>query len=504
MDLLNGTLIEIRDAIVTRKASAQDVTRAAIARAHAHHARINALTQIFDDHAIEQARAIDAQLARNESVGALAGVPIAIKDNLCLAWGKTTCASHILENYHSPYTATAVQRLIDADAVIIGKANLDEFAMGSGTERSLFGPTRNPWDPSRVAGGSSGGSAACVAAGIVPGALGSDTGGSIRLPAGMCNLVGFKPAYGRVSRFGLVAYASSLDQVGPLTRTVPDAALLAGVIAGHDHRDSTSLSDLSPDYLSALSAQPGPDLRIGIPSQARSNANHPDVARSLDRAAAAFRSLGATIVDIDLPHAEHGIAAYYIIALAEASSNLARFDGVRYGRRAASPKPSPAPTPGNNVDELFDMYCRSRAEGFGAEVQRRIMLGTHVLSSGYHDAYYTTALKVRRLIKRDFDTALAPGVCHAVLMPCSPAPAWTIGAKAGDPLAEYLEDIYTVGVNLAGLPAISVPAGFAHVDGADLPIGMQLIGTASRETELLRIAHAFELATRHGERRAPN
>ena len=496
MDPLDGTLIEIRDAIAARKVSAADVTRAALARARALQGPLNALTEIFDEQPLNQAILIDARLARGDSVGPLAGVPIAIKDNLCLAWGKTTCASRILENYHSPYTATAAQRLIEAGAVIIGKANLDEFAMGSGTERSIFGPTRNPWDTSRVPGGSSGGSAACVAAGIVPGALGSDTGGSIRQPAGMCGTVGFKPAYGRVSRFGLVAYASSLDQVGPLTRTVADAALLARVIAGRDDKDSTSLDAPAPDYLRDLEDGLTSGLRIGVPAQTRTEANHPDVARALDRAMTAFREMGATIVDIDLAHASHGIAAYYIIALAEASSNLARFDGVRYGRRAA------ASAAGNgNTDELLDMYRRSRAEGFGAEVQRRIMLGTHVLSSGYHDAYYTTALRVRRLIKRDFDAAFEAAGCGAVLMPCSPAPAWKIGAKAGDPLSEYLEDVYTVGVNLAGLPAIAVPAGFASVDGKDLPVGMQLVGPADREAELLRIARMFERVTGHGQRR---
>lgn len=499
------SLIELRDAIATRRLSAVEAARNALARADALQPRINAFTEVLHERAIEQAHVVDARLARGESVGPLAGVPLAIKDNLCLAWGKTTCASRMLAEYRSPYTATAVQRVLDAGAVIIGKANLDEFAMGSGTERSIFGPTRNPWDLSRVPGGSSGGSAACVAAGIVPGALGSDTGGSIRQPAGMCNIVGLKPAYGRVSRFGLVAYASSLDQIGPLTRTVADAALLAGVIAGHDPLDSTSLDEKAPDYSagvhSALSGglknRSGGRVRIGVPVQARSRANHPGVSAALENTISVLRGLGAEIVDVDLKHAEHGIAAYYIIALAEASSNLARFDGVRYGRRAV-------PRAG---EDLMDMYARSRAEGLGPEVQRRIMLGTHVLSSGYHEAYYTTALKVRRKIKGDFDAAFASADggngCSALLMPASPSPAWKIGAKSGDPLAEYLEDVYTVGVNLAGLPGVSVPAGFVAMDGVEMPVGMQFIGPSNDEAGLLAIAAAFERETRCAERRPP-
>lgn len=497
-ELHTMSLLDLRDAIATRRVSALDAARAALARADVLQPRINAFTEVFHERAIEQAAQIDARLARGETVGPLAGVPLAIKDNLCLSWGKTTCASRMLAEYRSPYTATAVQRVLDAGAVMIGKTNLDEFAMGSGTERSFFGATKNPWDLSRVPGGSSGGSAACVAAGIVPGALGSDTGGSIRQPAAMCNIVGLKPAYGRVSRFGLVAYASSLDQVGPLTRTVADAALLAGVLAGHDPLDSTSLDEVVPDYAGAvrgalaggLKDRSGGNVRIGVPIQARSAANHPGVSAALENAIGVLRGLGAEVVDVDLKHAEHGIAAYYIIALAEASSNLARFDGIRYGQRART----------GAGEDLFDLYCRSRAEGLGAEVQRRIMLGTHVLSSGYHEAYYTTALKVRRKIRGDFDGAFAAG-CHALLMPASPSPAWKIGAKSGDPLAEYLEDVYTVGVNLAGLPAVSVPAGFAAADGVNLPVGMQFIGPSGDEAGLLGIAAAFERETHFADRR---
>lgn len=434
-----------------------------------------------------QARAIDSDGSGTNKL--LAGVPVALKDNLCLSWGKTTCASNILRNYESPYTATAVQKLIYAGAVIIGKTNLDEFAMGSSCEHSCFGPTFNPWDTSRVPGGSSGGSAAAVAAGIVPLALGSDTGGSVRQPASHCGIVGVKPTYGRISRYGLVAYASSLDQIGTLTRTVEDAALALSVICGHDPLDTTSSQEPLPDLLGSLET-PLDGLRLAVPRQARSDANHPEVARVFEETIATYKKLGATIVDVELPLLDHGIAAYYIVAPAEASSNLARFDGVRYGHRAKL-------EPG---DDLFDLYCKSRSEGFGPEVQRRIMLGTHVLSSGYYDAYYNTALKVRRRIKQDFDRVFSD--CHAVLMPASPSPAWKVGEKTADPLAMYLEDVYTVTINLAGLPAMSIPAGFAAVEGKQLPVGVQIVSPAFDEARMLRIARQFEQAT-DWHRRAP-
>ncbi len=485
-DHAQPSLVARRDAIAARAGSAQDAVRTALAAADALNPTLNAFISIFHDEAIAQARAIDARIAGGEPVGPLAGVPIALKDNICLSWGRTTCASRILENYHSPYTATAAQKLIDAGAIVIGKTNLDEFAMGSTTERSIFGPTRNPHDHARIVGGSSGGSACAVAAGIVPGALGSDTGGSIRQPAGMTGIVGFKPSYGSVSRYGLVAYASSLDQIGPLARTVADAALLASIIGGHDPRDTTSLPGAAPDLLSGLE-NPVERLVIGVPTQARSASNHPAVAAALDRAIAACGDLGASVIDVDLPLTAAGIAAYYIIAPAEASSNLARFDGIRYGRRAEL-------RPG---EDLMDLYCRSRAEGFGEEVQRRIMLGTHVLSSGYYDAYYATALKVRALITRDFALAFQGGGCHALLMPSSPTPAWPIGEKTADPLAEYLEDVYTVGANLAGLPGITIPGGVAHgagSRGASLPVGVQLLGPARQDAQLLRVARMLERA----------
>ncbi|MBX3377665.1 MAG: Asp-tRNA(Asn)/Glu-tRNA(Gln) amidotransferase subunit GatA [Phycisphaeraceae bacterium] len=416
--------------------------------------------------------------------GPLTGFTVAVKDNLCFADHSntpTTAGSRILTNYKSPFTATAVQRLIDAGATIVGKTNLDEFAMGSTGENSAFGPTRNPWDLDRIPGGSSSGSAGAVAAGLVRIALGSDTGGSIRQPAGMCGIVGLKPTYGRVSRYGLIAYASSLDQVGPMARTVADAAAALTVISGPDPLDSTCADQPVPDFTRDLD-RPVEHLTIGVPRQARNEANNPDVAVALEAAIETYRSLGAAVIEVDLPHTEHGIAAYYIVALAEASSNLARFDGVRYGRRTADPK------------DLMDLYARSRAEGFGPEVQRRIMLGTYILSAGYYEAYYTTALKVRRLIKRDYDAAFGTP-CDAILMPTSPRPAFRLGERVNDPLAMYLEDVYTVGVNLAGLPAIAFPAGFSRVGMSRLPIGMQLIGPAWQEARLLRAAQMFESAT---------
>ncbi len=477
-------LVKLRDELAARAVSASEATREALDAAATVNPSINALVQLFGDEAVTRAKVIDAKLAARERVGPLAGVPIVLKDNICLSWGRTTCGSRILENYRSPYTATAAQRLIDAGAIVIGKSNMDEFAMGSSTERSLFGPTANPHDTTRIAGGSSGGSAAAVAAGIVAGALGSDTGGSIRQPAGMCGVVGFKPSYGRVSRYGLVAYASSLDQIGPIARSVGDAALLASVICGHDPLDSTSVDGPAPELLRDLE-KPVERLVVGVPKQARDPGNHPAVGESLDRATAALRSIGGEVLEIDLSLIRHGIAAYYIIALAEASSNLARFDGVRYGRRAAL-------RPG---EDLMALYCRSRSEGLGEEVQRRIMLGTHVLSAGYAEQYYLTALKVRRRIRRDFDRALEK--CHAILMPCAPHPAWRIGEKSADPLSEYLEDVYTVGVNLAGLPAIALPAGFARGAGSageDLPVGVQLIGAMMEDATVLRVARMLEAA----------
>ncbi|MCA9277816.1 MAG: Asp-tRNA(Asn)/Glu-tRNA(Gln) amidotransferase subunit GatA [Phycisphaerales bacterium] len=477
------TIAEIVDAVTSKRASAMEITNHSLAMIDRAEPKVHAFLEIFHDQARTQAKDIDARIARGETIGPLAGVPIALKDNMCLSYGRTTCASRILENFESPYTATAVQKLIDAGAVIIGKTNLDEFAMGSSCEHSAFGPTRNPWDTDRVPGGSSGGSAAAVAYGAVPASLGSDTGGSIRQPAALTGIVGIKPTYGRISRYGLVAFASSLDQIGPFTRTVEDGARMLDAMCGFDPLDATSTTLELPQLTGEID-QPIELLTIGVPKQARSDAVHPAVAKAFNDAVNVYRSLGANVIDIDLAHSELGIAAYYIVAPAEASSNLARFDGIRYGRRAEM-------KPGMSLE---DLYAQSRAEGFGDEVKRRIMLGTYALSSGYYDAYYTTALKARRRIKDDFDRAFDKGV-HAVLMPSAPGPAFRIGEKTNDPLALYLEDLFTVGANLAGLPGISMPAGFAEIEGKQLPIGVQLISPAYDEKTMLRAARTFEKAT---------
>ncbi|MBM4108896.1 MAG: Asp-tRNA(Asn)/Glu-tRNA(Gln) amidotransferase subunit GatA [Phycisphaerae bacterium] len=489
-------VVEVREAVLSRRVTAREVAKAALGRLAAHADRLGLLTQPLTDRALEQAAEVDSRLASQSGDEArsrlpLAGVPIVVKDNLCTSFGRTTCASRMLEGYESPYSATAVARLLERGAVVLGKANLDEFAMGSSGEHSALGPTRNPWDPSRVPGGSSSGSAAAVAARCAAAALGSDTGGSIRQPAGHCGVVGLKPTYGRVSRYGLVAFASSLDQVGPLARSVEDAAAILDAISGVDPHDATSADRPHTDTLASIGT-PVEGLTLGVPRQARGPGNHPQTARVFEQAVETFRGLGARVVDVDLPTIEHAIAAYYIVATAEASSNLARFDGVRYGRRAAL----------GPDDGLDDLYSRSRSEGFGPEVRRRIMLGTHVLSSGYYQAYYATALKARRLVQRDFDRCFAAG-CHAVLMPSSPGPAFRLGEKTSDPLAMYLEDVYTVGVNLAGLPGVSVPAGFARVDGVELPVGVQLIARAFDEGTLLRAARMFELANPAGRRAPP-
>lgn len=491
---LSASAYQIASAVRAGSQSAEAITREALGRAHAR-ADLNAFLHIFDDAAIAHARWVDAEVAAGRGANlALAGVPIAIKDNICIGpdakaaehlpgyGGRTTCASKMLKKYESPFTATAVMKLIRAGAIIIGKTNLDEFAMGSSGENSAFGVTRNPWDASRVPGGSSSGSAAAVGARITPLALGSDTGGSIRQPAAFTGTVGLKPTYGRVSRYGLAAYASSLDQIGPIATNVADAALAFDVIHGEDGRDATSARRNGFVMNDAVAAA-APPTRIGVIRQGRSDANHPGVQSALDAAIAAYRTLGVDIVEVDLLMLDAAIAAYYVIAPAEAASNLARYDGVRYGHRAAL-------KPGEGLDVL---YARSRAEGFGPEVQRRIMLGTHVLSSGYFDAYYLTASRARRTLLEQFNAAFdrdgAP--CDALLMPTTPGPAFEIGAKS-DPMSMYLEDVYTVAINLAGLPAISVPAGTTPGPSGALPIGMQLIGRAFDEAGLLRAAMALE------------
>ena len=493
MDLHDLTAHELRDRIAAGEATADAATRAVLERIEAVEERVRAFVSLDAEGALERARAIDAALARGEEAGPLAGVPIAIKDNMCVEGGTTTCASRILQHYRPPYTATAVEQVLAAGAVPIGKTNLDEFAMGSSTENSAFPPTRNPWDLERVPGGSSGGSAAAVAAGETILALGSDTGGSIRQPASFCGVVGLKPTYGRVSRYGLVAFASSLDQIGPIAGDVTDAALLLSVIARHDPRDSTSAPEPTPDYVGQLEA----DIKgrkIGLPTEFFIEGMDPEVERAVRAAVDVLAGQGAEIVEVSLPHHRIGVegdqlssyvvAAYYIIATAEASSNLARYDGVHYGHRAASPA------------DLIDLYARSRDEGFGDEVKRRILLGTHALSSGYYDAYYLKASKVRTLIRRDFDAAFA--TVDAIACPVAPTAAFRIGEKTDDPLQMYMGDVFTLSCNLAGIPGLSVPCGFTE---AGLPIGLQLLGKPFDELGLLQLARSFERATDWSQRR---
>jgi aspartyl-tRNA(Asn)/glutamyl-tRNA(Gln) amidotransferase subunit A len=439
--------------------------------------KVRAFLHVDETAAREQARAIDARRKRGEPLGSLAGLPIAIKDVLCTAGQPTTCGSKMLQNFRPPYDAHVITRLKQAGAVLLGKTNMDEFAMGSSTENSAYQTTRNPWNLDHIPGGSSGGSAAAVAACEAPLALGSDTGGSIRQPASLCGIVGLKPTYGRVSRFGLVAFASSLDQVGPFGHDVTDAALLLEVIAGHDSRDSTSVNRPVPPYRQTLD-QPIQPLTIGVAREYFGAGLDAEVEQSVRAALQVYEQQGATIQDVSLPHSPFAIATYYLVATAEASSNLARYDGVHYGYRAAA------------FDDLIDMYSRSRGEGFGTEVKRRIMLGTYALSSGYKDAYYLKALKVRRLIKEDFDKAFA--VCDVIMGPTAPTAAFKVGEKTEDPLAMYLSDIYTIGCNLAGITGVSLPCGFTR---AGLPIGLQILAAPFEEEKLLRVARMHERAT---------
>lgn len=439
---------------------------------------LNAFLEIDREGAIQRA----AEIETSGDHGPLAGIPIAIKDNICVRGMQASCGSKILAGYHPPYNATVVERLIKAGAVVIGKTNCDEFAMGSSNENSAFGPVRNPWDTTRVSGGSSGGSATAVAAGIVPVALGSDTGGSVRQPASLCGVIGLKPTYGRNSRYGLVAFASSLDQVGVFAREVEGVARVLRVIAGRDKFDSTTADVPVPDYTATLTG----DLtgaRLGFPRTLFGEGLDDEVKNSVQGVVDVYRELGAEIVDVELPHAGYAIAVYYIIATAEASSNLARFDGVRYGFRA------------EETHELRQMYRKTREEGFGPEVKRRIMLGTYVLSAGYYDAYYRKAQQVRTLIKNDFLKAFES--CDAIITPTSPTPAFAIGEKVDDPMAMYLNDIYTVTANLAGIPGISAPCGLSS---ERLPIGFQLLGPYWSEPMLLKLAHAYEQARPFTER----
>jgi aspartyl-tRNA(Asn)/glutamyl-tRNA(Gln) amidotransferase subunit A len=482
------TVREARDAVRSRARSAVEISRDALAGIDAYNPQLNAFTTVAAERALARAEAIDREPERFRDAP-LAGVPIAVKDNICTRGLRTTASSRMLEQYVPPYDATVVARLESAGAVIVGKTNCDEFAMGSSTETSAFGPARNPWDLERSPGGTSGGSAAAVAARLAPAALGSDTGGSIRQPSALCGVVGLKPTYGRVSRYGLIAHGSSLDQIGPIASTAYDAAVLLNVLAGHDPCDSTSAPEPVPDFTAGLTGDVS-GTRIGVPRALVEQGVDAEVAAAMRDALDALRARGATIVDVDLPHAKYATPVYYLVSTAEASSNLARYDGVRYGFRATGVGDA-----GRRDLSLNAMYARTRAQGFGAEVKRRIMLGTYVLSAGYYDAYYLKAQQVRTLILRDYDAAFERA--DLVAMPTSPVPAFRLGEKIADPLQMYLVDVFTVSANLTGLPAISVPCGFTSPRAGDvpLPIGLQLTGRRFDEAALLRVADAYERDT---------
>jgi aspartyl-tRNA(Asn)/glutamyl-tRNA(Gln) amidotransferase subunit A len=469
------TVADLRAALDARRVSSAELVDGALARAEAARA-LGAFVHLRPERARAEATRSDARRARGEALGPLDGIPLAVKDLLVHEGEPCTCASRILEGFVAPYQGTVPARLAAAGAVIVGRTNMDEFAMGSSTEHSCYGPTRNPWDPTRTPGGSSGGSAAAVAAGVVPAALGSDTGGSVRQPAALCGVVGVKPTYGRVSRYGLVAFASSLEQIGPFARTAADCALLLEAIAGHDPADSTSLPEPAPRLGDALTGEVS-GLVIGLPREFfDARGIDPDVLARVREAVAELERAGAKTREVSLPHTRHAIATYYLIATAEASSNLARYDGVRFGRRAASAS-------------LGGMYRRTRSEGFGPEVKRRILLGTYVLSAGYYDAYYRKAQQVRTLLRRDFEEALRG--CDVLAGPTSPEVAFRLGEKTDDPLRMYLSDVYTVSANLTGVPALSLPCGFAH----GLPVGLQLLGRPLEEALLLRAADAYQRRT---------
>ncbi len=474
--MLNATLTELAGALGKRKISAVELARAHLERIGRVNPALNAFITVDEAGAMEGARRADAALARGEG-GPLTGIPVAHKDLFVTRRVRTTCGSRMLADYVSPFDARVVERLDEAGTVLLGKCNMDEFAMGSSSETSYFGPVRNPWDPARVPGGSSGGSAAAVAARLVPAATGTDTGGSIRQPAAMSGICGLKPTYGTVSRYGMVAFASSLDQGGPLARSAADLALMMNAMAGFDARDSTSLERPAEDYKRCLEERLD-GLRIGLPREYFGEGIEPGVRKAVDEAVRALETLGAKTVPVGLPHVSLGVPVYYVIAPAEASANLSRFDGVRFGHRAKEYK------------DLVDMYCRTRAEGFGTEVKQRILVGTYVLSHGYYDAYYLQAQKVRRLIARDFAAAFEE--CDVLAGPVAPTTAFPIGEKAGDPVKMYLEDIFTVPASLAGLPALSIPCGF---DAKGLPVGLQLMGSHFSEARLLGVAHRYQKAT---------
>ena len=478
MSIHKLSLWDLQKKFAAGEVSAAEIVRAYILRIGQVEPKVKAFVTLATESASVQAEVLDRQLKGWRKTKPLTGMPLAIKDNLCTEGVATTCSSRMLQHFVPPYDATVVAKLREQDYSLLGKTNLDEFAMGSSTENSAFGPSRNPWDLHRVPGGSSGGSAAAVAADECVAALGSDTGGSIRQPAAFCGVVGLKPTYGRVSRYGLVAFASSLDQVGPITKDVRDAAFLLNTIAGHDPMDSTSADRPVPDYLKALVKKDLKKVRVGVPREFFSEGLDPDVEQAVTAAIEELKQLGADIKEIQLPRTDAAVAVYYVLATAEASSNLARFDGVKFGLRAKETK------------DLLDLYMKTRQEGFGPEVKRRIMLGTYVLSAGYYDAYYGKAQAVRTLVCQDFDAAFKE--VDVIVTPATPTPAFKLGEKSEDPLQMYLSDIFTISVNLAGLPAIALPCGMSK---GGLPIGMQLIGRAFEEETILRASHAYEQAT---------
>jgi aspartyl-tRNA(Asn)/glutamyl-tRNA(Gln) amidotransferase subunit A len=482
MRLHQMTAHQLHQLLLRKEVTSREITESVLQRVEEVEGRIHAYITLTPEMALQQAAAADLRIQKGEA-GPMTGIPLAIKDVICTQGVRTTCGSHILENFIPPYDATVTEKLKAAGAVFIGKTNMDEFAMGSSTENSFYGPTRNPWDLDRIPGGSSGGSAAAVAADECIVSLGSDTGGSIRQPAACCGVVGMKPTYGRVSRYGLVAFASSLDQIGPFSKDVRDTALLLNAICGHEPRDSTSVDLPVPDYTQALVD----DVRgmvLGVPLETFGQGVDPEVARSVREAIEVLKKLGARTVDVSLPHSNYALAVYYIIAPCEASSNLARYDGVKYGFRA------------RGTEDLLDMYQETRWQGFGAEVKRRIMLGTYALSAGYYDAYYLKASRVRTLIRKDFEEAFQR--CDLLILPTAPTPAFRIGEKVDDPLQMYLSDIFTIPCNLAGLPGLSLPCGFT---GEGLPIGLQILGNFFQEEKILRAAWAFEQNTEHHRRK---
>lgn len=480
-----ASIRQLHQQLITQERTAVAIAQEYLDRIAQVEPQVKAFLTLTGEQALAAAAQVDAKIARGESIGLLEGIPVGIKDNLCTPGVRTTCGSRILENFVPPYEATVNRKLREAGAIMVGKTNLDEFAMGSSTENSGYHLTANPWDLARVPGGSSGGSAAAVAAGECPVALGSDTGGSIRQPASFCGVVGLKPTYGLVSRFGLVAYASSLDQIGPITTTVEDAALVLEAIAGHDPQDSTSIDRPVPQYSASLTGELPKKLRVGVIQETFGEGLDPEVAQAVETALDQLRSLGAEVETVSCPRFRYGLPTYYIIAPSEASANLARYDAVKYGIR------------NDQAENLLEMYTQTRAQGFGSEVKRRIMLGTYTLSAGYYDAYYLKAQQVRTLIKEDFDKAF--GQVDLLISPTAPTTAFKAGEKTTDPLSMYLSDLMTIPVNLAGLPGLSLPCGF---DRQGLPIGLQLIGPVLGEEKLLQVAHAYEQSTPWHEKTA--